>query len=211
MRLDRQDLDGLDKHFRVALINSISGLRPAVLVGTADDAGRTNLAIFNSLVHIGANPPLLGLICRPDTVDRHTLSNLRATGVYTVNHVRESFLEAAHQTSARYPRDISEFRAVGLTEHWEDDVRAPFVAEADVRVALELREELPVQVNGTCLVVGEIVRIDVPDAAVRESGVLDPTVAGSLAVAGLNAYFRAEPIRELPYAKVPPSEGPASQ
>jgi flavin reductase (DIM6/NTAB) family NADH-FMN oxidoreductase RutF len=201
MRLDRQELEGLDKQYRVALINSISGLRPAVLVGTAGPDGQTNLAIFNSLVHIGASPPLLGLVFRPDSVERHTLSNLRATGSYTINHVCEPFLKAAHQTSARYPGDVSEFTAVGLTEHWEDDVQAPFVAEAHVRMALELREELPVQANGTYLVVGEILSIDVPDEAVRASGIFDPATAGSLAVAGLNAYFRAEPIAELPYAK----------
>jgi flavin reductase (DIM6/NTAB) family NADH-FMN oxidoreductase RutF len=115
MRLDRRAIDALDDRRRIALINSISGLRPAVLVATADAGRRSNLAVMNSLMHVGARPPLLGLLFRPDTVERHTLENIRATGVYTVNHVHGGIIDAAHQSSARYPRDVSEFDAVGLT------------------------------------------------------------------------------------------------
>lgn len=203
MRLDRLAIDALEKERRVALINSLSGYKAATLIATADSDRQSNLALFNSLIHIGANPPLLGLIFRPDTVDRHTLSNVRNTGVYTVNHVRESFLTAAHQTSARYPREISEFIAVGLTELWEGDFSAPFVQEACVRIGLHLREDIPVKTNGTHLIVGEVVSVELPDQAVTEQGALDPAAAGSIAVAGLSSYFRAEALATLPYAKVP--------
>ena len=42
---------------RIALINSLSGFKSLNLIGTINNQGQTNLAIFNSVVHIGANPP----------------------------------------------------------------------------------------------------------------------------------------------------------
>lgn len=203
MRLDRRGIDALGKHQRIALINSLSGYKAATLVGTVSEKRQTNLALFNSLVHIGANPPLLGLVFRPDTVERHTLSNIRQQRVYTVNHVLESFLEAAHQTSAPYPRDVSEFAATGLSELWDPDVDAPFVREAKVRVALRYVEEVQIRSNGTSLLIGEVFRVDAPDEAMLACGAVNAAAAGNLAVTGLNTYYRAQFIARLDRADSP--------
>jgi flavin reductase (DIM6/NTAB) family NADH-FMN oxidoreductase RutF len=201
MRLDRRAIDALDDRRRIALINSISGLRPAVLVATADAGRRSNLAVMNSLMHVGARPPLLGLLFRPDTVERHTLENIRATDVYTVNHVHGGIIDAAHQSSARYPRDVSEFDAVGLTAEWLDGFEAPFVAEARVRLALRLCEERTLRSNGTHLVIGELSLLECPDDTVTDTGSFDPAVADSLAVAGLDAYYRGQAVARLAHAR----------
>ena len=100
-----ETLGALGKQERVNLINSISGYKPANLIGTISAAKKTNLAIFSSVVHLGTNPPLFGFITRPTTeVPRHTYENLKEIGVYTINHVHESFIEKAHYTSAKFDR-----------------------------------------------------------------------------------------------------------
>lgn len=203
MRLDRAAIDALERERRVALLTSIVGLRPAVLVATADAGGRSNLAILNSLTHVGSRPPLFGLLFRPDTVERHTLENIRATGAFTVNHVHGGILAAAHQTSARYPRGVSEFDAVGLTAERADDFEAPFVAEAHVRLALRLCEEQLIRRNGTHFVIGELCSLRCPDGALADTGAFDPGTADSLAVAGLDTYYRGDRIARLAYAKAP--------
>ncbi|MEO1082344.1 MAG: flavin reductase [Pseudomonadota bacterium] len=202
MHLDRRTLDSLPRERGIALVNSLSGFKTAALVGTRSRDGQTNLAVMNSTMHIGARPPLLGLIFRPDTVARHTLENIRATGAYTISHVPESRIEAAHQTSARYPRDCSEFEATGLSEGWWEDFAAPYVAEAGVRIGLQAREELAIASNGTYLVIGEVMQLDCPDDAIASDGGLDPQAAGSVACVGLSSYYRAELVQRLPYAKV---------
>ncbi len=103
------DIMRLEQRYRAMFINSIGGFKSVVLIGSKNKAGQTNLAIFNSLFHVGANPPLVGFIIRPDSVERHTLRNILETGVFTINHIHESFFIQAHQTSARYPKEISEF------------------------------------------------------------------------------------------------------
>ena len=63
----------MQKVERLNLINSLSGVKPANLIGTKDQNGNENLAIFSSVVHLGSNPALLGFILRPQgEVRRHT-------------------------------------------------------------------------------------------------------------------------------------------
>jgi hypothetical protein len=100
MYIATSDLAQMEQRYRAALINSLGGFKSVVMIGSTDQEGHTNLAIFNSLFHIGANPPLCGLIFRPDSVERHTLTNIEQTGAYTVNHLNEHIYQQAHQTSA---------------------------------------------------------------------------------------------------------------
>ncbi|WOJ95402.1 flavin reductase family protein [Congregibacter brevis] len=201
MLLSSIDIEALERRRRAALINSITGFKPANLVGTVDKDGHTNLSIMSSLVHIGSNPPLLALIFRPDNTERHTLDNIRQTGSYTVNHVNGSIVDAAHQTAARYPRQVSEFAATGLREHWQDGVAAPFVAEASVRMGMKLREEIPIEINGTHMVIGEIVWLEAPDIAINDAGALDPALADSISISGLDSYYRSDLLQRMAYAK----------
>jgi len=94
----------MEQRQRAHLVNSVGGFKSVCLIGTVDEVGQTNLAIFNSIVHIGANPPLISFIMRPDSVERHTLSNILTTGFYTINHLNESIYKQAHQTSEGTPR-----------------------------------------------------------------------------------------------------------
>ena len=108
------DWGGRDRQWRSTFMNSLSGFRSAALLGTRSTNGRENLAIFSQIVHLGAHPPLLGIVFRPDSVERHTLANLRETGEASLNLITAECVAAAHQTSARYPVDTSEFAATGL-------------------------------------------------------------------------------------------------
>jgi len=133
MHITRKDIDALNKIKRLNLINSITGIKPANLIGTADSLGTSNLAIFSSIVHIGSNPPLLGMIVRPTgEVARHTYANILDRGYYTINHVPNHMTEQAHQTSAKYDKEVSEFDACGFTEEYIDGFVAPFVKESAI-------------------------------------------------------------------------------
>lgn len=208
MYIDKQALNDLEERYRVALVNSLSGFKSANLVGTAGADGQTNLAIVSSVFHLGADPALMGFISRPPSVDRHTLENIEALGEYTLNHVHADIVEAAHQTSARYPREQSEFDAVGLTPMPAQTLAAPYVAESRVRLGMRLCEMKPVEVNNTVMVIGEIVEIHVPDSAVGDDGFIDLEGLGTVAVSGLDSYHRTEKVSRLSYAKPgrPPRE-----
>lgn len=210
MRFTRECLEDLDSRRRAALVNSVSGYKSANLVGTCDDQRHPNLAIMSSAVHLGSHPPLMMLVLRPTAARQHTLANILATGHYTLNHVTAAFFREAHQTAARYPRETSEFTEVGLTPLWLEGINAPFVAEAPVRIGLELREHKPLDINGTHLLIGEITCLEIPSGAMLEDGSLDLVAAGSVAISGLDTYLRAERLGKLPYAKPAAILGPGT-
>ena len=105
--LNSLEIHNLEKQQKVHLINSLSGFNSVSLVGTTSNSAKTNLAIFSSIFHIGANPPLIAMIFRPSPPERNTLSNILDTGFYTLNHLNESIFKQCHQTSARYDKEIS--------------------------------------------------------------------------------------------------------
>lgn len=204
LTLDRQGIAALPQRHRARLVNSLSGFKSANLIGTADADGRPACCIVSSVVHLGSNPALLGVVFRPPGSDSHNHRNLSASGAFTVNHVTSAFHEAAHQTSARYPEGVSEFDAVGLTPHWhgegEERFQAPAVAESPVRIGLTVEEEL-VLPNGCRFVIGAIQWVDVAKDLQAEDGFLDLAEAGTIAIGGLDAYHTVERVARLSYAK----------
>jgi flavin reductase (DIM6/NTAB) family NADH-FMN oxidoreductase RutF len=196
-----EDFSGMEQRFRTQLINSMPGIKALNLVGTRSAEGEENLAVFNSIFHVGANPPYLGMVIRPDSVDRHTWQNIQSTGSYTLNSVGEEIYRQAHQTSARYERGISEFEAVGLDAQYRDGVTAPFVAESAIKIGLELQEFHRVECNGTLIVIGKVVYVEIEDALITNDGSVDLVKAQSVGSIGVDGYVGVNWLSRLSYAK----------
>lgn len=201
MKVTSDDIRNLDDRYRANLVNSLSGFKSANLVGTVDANGRTNLAIVSSVFHLGANPPLIGMISRPHTVTRDTLENILTTGEYTINHVNSAIWKQAHQTSARYPSDVSEFEEVGLTPEWQEGVLAPFVAESRLKYSLKLVSSQTIELNGVMLLIGEVTQLFLEREAVSEGGYIDIESLDTVAVSGLDSYHVTNGVGRLTYAK----------
>ncbi len=196
-----KELDQMEQRFRASFINSITGFKSVALIGTKNKANQENLAIFNSIVHLGSNPALIGMIIRPDSVERHTLENIEETGFYTINHILESFVEQAHHTSARYPRNVSEFEASGLTPFYRNDFFAPFVKESTVQIGMEFKTKMNIPINNTLMIIGQIKSISLPEKAISTDGYIDLEITKTITNSGLDSYHRTERIVRLPYAK----------
>ena len=191
----------MDRFTRTHFINTLSGFKSVSLIGTINKLGQTNLAIFSNLVHIGADPALIGFVNRPMEAAPHTLANIQATEFYTVNHIHSGIFEKSHQTSAKYPEHISEFEAVGLTPLFRPGISAPFVEESKVQYVLKLEEVIPIKLNGTFLVVGSLQQVFIPAEIMDEDGYLSIEKANSLCSLGINGYYETKLLEKLPYAK----------
>jgi flavin reductase (DIM6/NTAB) family NADH-FMN oxidoreductase RutF len=196
-----EEIAGWDRFYRANFINSLSGFKPVSLISTQSKAGVNNLAIFSNIVHIGADPALIGFINRPKDAAPHTIGNIEQTGHYTINHIHPSFISAAHQTSAKYDLEISEFEKVGLHPEFKADFPVPFVLESHVQYALELSEIISIKPNNTFLVIGEIKHVFLDEYLVEADGLINLTEANSIVSLGIDAYCSTSPIARFQYAK----------
>ena len=201
MYIDKTEIEQLEKQKRVHLINSLGGFKSVGLIGTKNKNNQTNIAIVDSILHIGSNPPLFGIVFRPGAVERHTLENILETGFYTINHITEKTHKQAHQTSARYDRACSEFDETGLIPEYKNAFFAPFVKESNVKLAMEFKEKVTLSINNTVLIIGEVKDVYFPQNCLQKDGFLDIEKAESITCSGLDSYHKTTRISRLSYAK----------
>ena len=195
------DLATMPSRPRATLFNLLSGIQPAVVISTSNENGSCNLALFNSLTHIGSNPALLGVFFRPLSVERHTYSNLKRTGTFVVNHLPASMVHTVHQTSAKFERSVSEAERLELSTARLEGFEAPYLEDALISIGLRFEEEQLIQANETLFVIGRCEWIRWNGVEYTPDGFFDWEAWSPLLVAGLDDYFSAHSLVRLAYAE----------
>jgi len=195
-----QEIIDMDTDYRIQLINSLGGFKSICLIGTKNEDKQTNLGLFNSVFHVGSAPALYGFVCRPADRERHSLENILSTKSYTINQVHQRFVSEAHQSSAKYAREVSEFEEVGLTEEYIEPIWAPFVKESKIKFALEL-EETHKLVNKNTIVIGRVVHILAEEKLLDEKGFIELSNSETITGSGCDAYYSTSFIERKKYAR----------
>ena len=112
-----EEIKTWERFYRANFINCLTGFKPVSLVGSISNAGVPNLSVVSSIVHLGADPALIGYINRPIAAAPDTITNIEHTKCYTINHINETFLQnllsipytviEVQITDARHRIDIS--------------------------------------------------------------------------------------------------------
>jgi flavin reductase (DIM6/NTAB) family NADH-FMN oxidoreductase RutF len=202
----KDELAALPDLYRRNLMNTLLGFKNGNLVATKDSQGLTNVAIFNSMVHLGATPPHIAFVMRPTTVERHTYDNIIETGFYTINHVKTSFVKQAHQTAAKYSKTESEFEFCGFTEEYSEKMFAPYVKESEIKMGMKFVEEIHIKTNNVILMIGEVQEIFLNGDFVRPDGFIDLVKAQTAVISGLDAYYEALELARFSYPR--PQQSP---
>lgn len=200
-RIDRSDIEKMDRIERLNLVNSCTGYKSANLIATISNEGRTNLAVFSSVTHLGSDPALISFILRPTTVPRHTYQNLKEYSYFTINHVTAEQIEDAHHTSAAYPEEISEFDQTNLRPIYHNDCPVPFVKGSPVKLMCKYVNEYTIQENGCILVVASIEAIYYEDDLLTPDSWLQLDKGKVVAINGLDGYALPQLIERFPYAR----------
>ena len=111
-------------------------------------------------------------------------------------------VENAHFTSAKFPKEISEFKMCGLNEIYYDDFSAPFVKESSVKIGLHLKEIIPINSNKSTLVVGQIEHLILDPSIINANYILDLEKSKGVGIGGLSEYYKLRKIADYPYARV---------
>lgn len=197
----KTDIGALEKLFRLNMMNSCTGYKSANLLATKSNSGITNVAVFNSVTHIGSNPAILGFILRPTTVPRNTFKNIKDTGVFTVNHITKEMIQQAHQTSAKYEEGISEFAETGLHEEYLDSFFAPYAKQSSVKLGCKYLNEYHIKENDTILVIGGIEHLYFDEDIQAPDGWLKLEDAYTVAINGLDGYALPSLLDRFHYAR----------
>ena len=193
------DIDALERDTRTHLINSITGIKPANMIGTVNNDGVENLAIFSSVVHLGSHPPLLGFVIRPQgRAPRDTYNNIQQNCYYTINQVPVDAVAKAHQTSTRFASEVSEFEECGFTPQYLNDFSAPFVAESPVKIGLRLINKILIPDNNTELMIGQIEALHLDLDQLSDEGQLNLEALSVAGISGLNSYYSLNREKVMP-------------
>tara|TARA_A100000164_G_C21792065_1_gene716303 strand:- start:160 stop:777 length:618 start_codon:yes stop_codon:yes gene_type:complete len=195
------DLEDMSKIYRLNLINSVTGYKSAHLIGSQTLKGNANLAIFSSVVHLGSNPALIGFIIRPTTVPRHTYSNIKATGIFTLNAISKKQIADAHHTSAKYPENISEFDKTNLEIEKKNDWNAPYVKKSPIQMGCRYQNEYHINENDTIMIVASIEHLYVSESLLLEDGWVQLDKGDVITINGLDGYAAPQLLERFPYAR----------
>ena len=195
------ELLNLPSRYRANLINSCAGYKTANLIATKGENEICNVAIFNSIVHIGSNPPMLGFILRPTTVPRNTYNNIKETKYFTINQIHKDIIKDAHHTAAKYDSDISEFDKTDLNEIYLDNFFAPYVEQSKIKIGCQYINEYHIKENDTILIIGKVEHLYLEMDNVKDDGWVALDKSETVAIVGLDGYALPQIIERLNYAK----------
>ena len=200
-KFTRIDIDKMSKIFRLNLINSITGYKSANLIGTKTDDKINNVAVFSSVTHLGSDPPLIGFITRPENGNRNTYNNILKNKLFTINHIVKNQIISAHQSSAKYPKNVSEFNKTDLKAEFKNNFDAPFVKDSPVQIGCSFVNKYFIKENKTTLMIGQVEMLFINKKLVIEDGFVQLDKEDVIAVNGLDGYALPKLIKRIPYAR----------
>jgi flavin reductase (DIM6/NTAB) family NADH-FMN oxidoreductase RutF len=200
-RIDRPEIEKMERVPRLNLINSCTGYKSANLIATISNEGRTNVAVFSSVTHLGSDPALISFTLRPTTVPRHTYKNIKEYGYFSINHITAEQIADAHHTSAAYPEEISEFDQTELEPIYHNDCPVPFVKGSPVKLLCKYVNEYLIQENGCLLVVASIEAIFYEEQLLTSDHWLQLDKGKVVAINGLDGYALPELVERFAFAR----------
>ena len=199
MKINKKDINNLDKIYRLNLINSISGIKPGNLIGTKSINGVDNVAIFSSVVHLGSNPAQIGFVLRPQRRRKSdTYCNIKATNFYTINHITKQMYVKAHNTSIK--DNESEFELLNIEKEYQEGFYAPYVEKSPIKLGMKLIDMILLP-NDCLFVIGQIENLYIENKLLNSDGTLDLEIGDIMGIGGLNTYYKLNKIDSLPYVR----------
>jgi flavin reductase (DIM6/NTAB) family NADH-FMN oxidoreductase RutF len=155
--------------------------RPIGWIATRDAHGRNNLAPYSFFNAVADAPPMVmfcvngrkgGRVAPLDSKD--SLTNIRATGVFSVNIVGLALREAMNLSSGAYAHGEDEFAVAGLTPLPCTTVDCARVAESPAALECRLHEVVELPGWGETenrMVLGLVTGIHIDDRVIAEGRV----------------------------------------
>ncbi|PSL40131.1 flavin reductase (DIM6/NTAB) family NADH-FMN oxidoreductase RutF [Planomicrobium soli] len=142
--------------------------RPIAFVTSQSIGGTLNAAPFSYFNVVSSDPPLISVSIQSRAGSpKDTAQNAADTGEFVVHIVDETNVEQVNRTAASLPSDKSELDLTDFSLAESEVISVPGVNEAKIRFECQL--EQVVELGGTRLLIGRVVRFHVDDS-IYENG-----------------------------------------
>lgn len=180
--------DELDRELNGKLWACLIAPRPIALISTQDAQGLPNIAPYNSYAGLATYPPMLGVsFSQNKGQDKHTLANIKATGVFVINLVPR-FLAEIMNTSAEGMDKEDDFARLGLSRADADTIHCPRIGESPASLECRVAGIMALPPSKCEFVAAQIVGVHIRDEYLKEDGAFDPAAADLLASIGAEDY-----------------------
>ncbi|MDP2951764.1 MAG: flavin reductase family protein [Chloroflexota bacterium] len=202
MKIDFDSLSRMECH---DLLVGMIVPRPIAWVSTIGEDGTFNLAPYSFFGAVSSKPPRLCVAIERRRGDKKdTIRNIEYARDFVVNVSTEALAAQMNQSSADYPRAVSEFKETGLTPVASDKVRSPRIAESPISMECKVVQliEFGEGANSSSLVIGEVVRAHAEDALFKE-GTFDSSRLRAIARLSAELYCRTGDVFEMKRPRLP--------
>lgn len=172
-------------------------------ISSLDKNGVANLAPFSQFTNLTFDPPYVALSINQNfNGDRKdTTNNIEQTGEFVYNMVTYDLKDQMNISSCRFPPEVDEFEAAGLTKADSVLVKAPRVAESPIQFECKYYCTLRLPGNGpvcpTDVLIAKVVGIHVKDEFIDPDGKLNMEKIRPLARMGYSDYTVVESVFEM--------------
>lgn len=164
-------------------LNAIVSPRPIGWIATRGPSG-DNLAPYSFFNAVAYTPPQ---VMFASNGDKDSVTNARATGVFSANIVGEAMLDAMSATSASFPRGTDEFTRCGVARAECTTIDCPRVAAAPATLECKVIEIITCRGPDNFLILGEVKGIHLRDDCLID-GRFDITTFHPVARLGYRDY-----------------------
>ncbi|MGE4371909.1 MAG: flavin reductase family protein [Xanthobacter sp.] len=159
--------------------SAIISPRPIAWISSRGADGATNLAPYSFFNAVAYTPPQIMVSSIGKKADRargkDSFSHISETGVFCVNIAGYDDREALNQSSADYPREISEFEALRLEMAECETIACPRLAHAPASLECRLTQILELEGAHNLLVLARVEAIHLRDDCISPEGRFDVT------------------------------------
>ena len=171
--------------------NALITPRPIGWISTRGADGSDNLAPYSFFNAIAYTPPQVMFASTGSKEDRgdtkDSVANIRASGVFCVNVVAFSAMDAMNRSSGTYEAGRDEFDLAGLEKTECAEIACARVKEAPAALECEVTDIVELKGVSNFLVHGEVVGVHLQDACLKD-GIFDVTTFQPLARLGYRDY-----------------------
>ncbi|MDV7271743.1 flavin reductase family protein [Thioclava sp. A2] len=157
--------------------NAIVAPRPIAWIGTRGTLG-DNLApysFFNAVAYVPPQVIFASTSAKPDREGtKDSLSQIRESGVFSINMVERAMLERMNATSAPLAAGEDEFSHAGIDKAECRVIDAPRVALAPATLECRLVQVIPLLGEANFLVHGEVVGVHIRENCLKDGRYCPP-------------------------------------